>query len=59
MWLQMDREASNKLKLLEHMLDDTSAGPTDLPLSLLTEITNNFSHDQEVGKGGFAVVYKV
>jgi hypothetical protein len=55
----MDREASNKLNLLEHMLDDPSAGPTDLPLSLLTEITNNFSDDQEVGRGSFAVVYKV
>jgi hypothetical protein len=55
----MDCEASNKLKLLEHMLDDPSARPTDLPLSLLTEITTNFSHDQEVGRGGFAVVYKV
>ena len=54
----MDHEAS-KLYLLEHMLDDASAGPTHLPLSLLAEITNNFSEVRRVGQGGFAVVYKV
>lgn len=31
----------------------------NLPLSLLEAITNNFSDDQEIGRGGFAVVYKV
>jgi coatomer subunit beta' len=41
------------------MLLDASAEPTDLPLSLLKEITNNFSDNQQVGRGGFAVVYKV
>ncbi|KAI4977756.1 hypothetical protein ZWY2020_014310 [Hordeum vulgare] len=30
----------------------------DLPLSLLEDITNGFSHDQQIGSGGFAVVYK-
>ncbi|KAF8762889.1 hypothetical protein HU200_008960 [Digitaria exilis] len=32
--------------------------PTKLPLSLLKEITNNFSDDQQIGSGGFATVYK-
>ncbi|KAE8777477.1 CBL-interacting protein kinase 26 [Hordeum vulgare] len=30
----------------------------DLPLSLLEDITNGFSHDQQIGSGGFAVLYK-
>jgi hypothetical protein len=45
--------------ILECMVPDTSAEPRDLPLSVLKDITNNFSDDEEVGRGGFAVVYKV
>jgi hypothetical protein len=41
------------------MLIDENAEPTDLPLSLLEDITDQFSPDQEIGRGGFAVVYKV
>jgi hypothetical protein len=41
------------------MLLDESAQPTNLPLSLLEDITNRFSLDQQIGSGGFAVVYKV
>lgn len=55
----MDCEASMHHNLLERILLDRSSEPTDLPLSLLKEITNNFSDDQQVGKGGFAIVYKV
>lgn len=44
---------------LEHMLDDETAEPKDLPLSLLEDITCGFSSDLEIGRGGFAVVYKV
>lgn len=54
----MDCEASAR-DLLERMLLDTSAEPTALPLSLLRSITNNFSDDQQIGSGGFAVVYEV
>jgi hypothetical protein len=41
------------------MLVDETAEPKDLPLSLLEDITGGFSDDQEIGRGGFAVVYKV
>ncbi|CAN6327073.1 unnamed protein product [Urochloa humidicola] len=43
---------------LECMLLDASAEPTNLPLSFLKVITNNFSDDRQIGRGGFAVVYK-
>lgn len=45
--------------LLESMLCDEDAEPTDLPISLLRSITNNFTDAQQIGCGGFAVVYKV
>lgn len=54
----MDHAASTKRDVLELMLLDESVEPTDLPLSLLEDITNNFSADKEIGRGGFAVVYK-
>ncbi|RLM70060.1 hypothetical protein C2845_PM17G06520 [Panicum miliaceum] len=53
----MDHEAF-KLDHLERMLFDESAQPANLPLSLLEAITKNFSNDQEIGRGGYAVVYK-
>ncbi|KAL6595548.1 hypothetical protein ACP70R_047888 [Stipagrostis hirtigluma subsp. patula] len=53
----MDCEA-NARNILERMLLDASIEPTDLPLSLLKAITNNFSDDLQIGSGGFAVVYK-
>lgn len=40
------------------MLIDEDAEPKNLPLSLLEQITNHFSDYQEIGRGGFAVVYK-
>ncbi|XP_037445417.1 cysteine-rich receptor-like protein kinase 10 [Triticum dicoccoides] len=43
---------------LECMLCDETAKPKALPLSLLEEITNGFSYEQKIGRGGFAVVYK-
>nr|CAB3459593.1 unnamed protein product [Digitaria exilis] len=44
--------------LLESMLCDENAEPTDMPISLLKSITNNFNDAQVIGRGGFAVVYK-
>jgi len=40
------------------MLLDESVQPRDLPLPLLEDITGGFSCDQEIGRGGFAMVYK-
>ncbi|XP_044971120.1 putative cysteine-rich receptor-like protein kinase 31 [Hordeum vulgare subsp. vulgare] len=42
---------------LESVLLDEAAEPMALPFSLLENITNNFSYKQEIGRGGFAVVY--
>jgi len=44
--------------LLERLLRDKNAEPTDMPISLLKSITNNFADAQKIGCGGFAVVYK-
>ncbi|XP_048554524.1 cysteine-rich receptor-like protein kinase 26 isoform X1 [Triticum urartu] len=54
----MEYEISTGHNALERMLIDGSAEPMDLPLSLLQDITNCFSDDQQIGSGGFAVVYK-
>jgi hypothetical protein len=40
------------------MLCDETGEPKAL-LSLLEEITNGFSDEQQIGSGGFTVVYKV
>ena len=58
-WLQMERKASTARSDLEQMLVDETIEPKALPLSLLKDITNDFSDDREIGTGGFAVVYKV
>ena len=55
----MERRASTARSDLEEMLADETAEPKALPLSLLEDITGGFSDDQEIGSGGFAVVYKV
>ena len=49
------------LNSLEVMLLDETADPSQepLPLSLLEAITSGFSQDRIIGRGGFAVVYKV
>uniref|UniRef100_A0A453MI34 Protein kinase domain-containing protein n=1 Tax=Aegilops tauschii subsp. strangulata TaxID=200361 RepID=A0A453MI34_AEGTS len=54
----MDLEACTSHNVLERILLDESAEPTNLPLSLLENITNCFSLDHQIGSGGFAVVYK-
>lgn len=54
----MDHQASISRDDLECMLLDETIDPMALPLSLLEGITSGFSHHQEIGRGGFAVVYK-
>jgi len=46
-------------KMLENILQDPSEPPVSLPLEFLKAITDNFSSDHELGRGGFGVVYKV
>jgi len=44
--------------LLERLVHDKNAEPTDMSISLLKSITNNFADALKIGCGGFAVVYK-
>ena len=44
--------------VLERILT-RSEGPRHLPLEILTSITDNFSEDRKIGRGGFSDVYKV
>lgn len=44
---------------LEKAVHDERAEPIRLSLSLLEEITGNFSQDAKIGNGAFAAVYKV
>ncbi|KAI4997734.1 hypothetical protein ZWY2020_053076 [Hordeum vulgare] len=54
----MDRHSTPTQSDLERMLLDVEAEPRALPLSLLEDITDQFSDESEIGRGGFAVVYK-
>nr|XP_051202708.1 cysteine-rich receptor-like protein kinase 28 isoform X2 [Lolium perenne] len=58
MSFRMDGQATAALLHLELMLLDETVEPKALPLSLLESITNGFSTDREIGRGGYAVVYK-
>ncbi|TVU16867.1 hypothetical protein EJB05_37024, partial [Eragrostis curvula] len=44
--------------VLEEKLQNPSSSPISLPYEFLKDITNNFSTEQELGRGGFGVVYK-
>jgi serine/threonine protein kinase len=55
----MDREASSEHDVLSRKLLDECTEPTRIPFSFLDEVTNGFSDDLEIGRGRFAVVYKV
>lgn len=53
----MRRQASAAQNDLEHMLSHENERPRALPLSLLENITDDFSENHRIGSGGFAVVY--
>jgi coatomer subunit beta' len=55
----MDSETITTRSELKSILCDERAEPKALSLTLLKEITNGFSEVQEIGRGGYAVVYKV
>lgn len=55
----MDRRGDITQIDLEYMLHDEDAEPVALPFSLLEKITDYFSDEMIIGRGGFAVVYKV
>ena len=55
----MDLRVSITQIELECMLVDDDAEPKALPFPLLEKITDGFSDMLEIGRGGFAVVYKV
>nr|CAB3502688.1 unnamed protein product [Digitaria exilis] len=54
----MDSQSSTAKRYLECMFFDESLEAKALPLSLLKYITNDFSDNLEIGRGGSAVVYK-
>ncbi|CAM0952978.1 unnamed protein product [Alopecurus aequalis] len=54
----MERKGSTARSDLEQMLVDETVEPKALTLSLLEDITGGFSDEQQIGIGGFAVVYK-
>ena len=45
--------------IFENMLQEPSVTPIFLPVEFLKAITDNFSKERELGKGGYGVVYKV
>uniref|UniRef100_A0ACD5Y3E3 Uncharacterized protein n=2 Tax=Avena sativa TaxID=4498 RepID=A0ACD5Y3E3_AVESA len=51
----LDLHVSNNLT---STLQNQGSGPHDVPLSILEEITNNFSDKRIIGQGGVGVVYK-
>ncbi|CAD6266927.1 unnamed protein product [Miscanthus lutarioriparius] len=46
------------LDMENKLLDPTAEEPISLPLNFLRSITNCFSNEQELGRGGYGVVYK-
>ncbi|VAH99408.1 unnamed protein product [Triticum turgidum subsp. durum] len=53
-----DGGQSSQLAALEKVLLDETADPVNLPFSLLSSITGNFSEAQEIGRGGYGAVYR-
>lgn len=54
-----DESSSSRHNKLESILQYRSLEPHNLPLNELKEITNDFSDERLLGKGGFGKVYKV
>lgn len=52
-------EIESASNVLEHIVLDQSAEPTNLPLALLKHITEDFNDRRQIGCGGFGIVYKV
>ena len=44
---------------MENELQDASETPREFTFQWLQRITNDFSEEREVGRGGFGTVYKV
>uniref|UniRef100_A0A0D3HDK0 Protein kinase domain-containing protein n=1 Tax=Oryza barthii TaxID=65489 RepID=A0A0D3HDK0_9ORYZ len=44
--------------ILENNIQDPTATPMYLPMEFLKTITCDFSKEQELGRGGYGVVYK-
>lgn len=44
---------------MESILQDQNSKPHNIPVQYLREITNDFSDERVLGKGGSGVVYKV
>uniref|UniRef100_A0ACD5ZX01 Uncharacterized protein n=1 Tax=Avena sativa TaxID=4498 RepID=A0ACD5ZX01_AVESA len=44
--------------VLELIMLEGSSEPTNLPFTLLQDITNNFSNERTIGYGGFGIVFK-
>ncbi|XP_044417183.1 uncharacterized protein [Triticum aestivum] len=53
----MDDDQARELRALERILSDPSVEPTMLSYGILKYITNSFSN--EIGRGGFGVVYQI
>ena len=54
-----EKDNRRTMETLEQALHDESLQPICLPLSLLEGIAGNFFEDEEIGRGGYATVYKV
>jgi hypothetical protein len=53
------RPQSTEFIELDKKLQDQCATPICLSMDFLKAITSDFSEEQELGRGGFGVVYKV